>query len=86
MPYVGVLRLKSHGFKISGPSFGPTRSTTMKMALEILLLIVLPYGTALVCGALTDRFGTIVSGWSSIGGLALGIYFFSKSMEVLVVG
>ena len=58
----------------------------MKMALEILLLIVLPYGTALVCGALTDRFGAIVSGWSSIGGLALGIYFFSKSMEVLALG
>jgi len=24
-----------------------------------------------------------VSGWSSIAGLALGIYFFSKSMELL---
>jgi len=25
----------------------------------------------------------MISGWSSIGGLALGIYFFHKCMEVL---
>jgi len=58
----------------------------MRLLLEITLLIVLPYGTAIICGALTDRFGRVVSGWSSVGGLALGIYFFSKSMELLAVG
>jgi len=58
----------------------------MRTAVEIILLIVLPYGTAILCGAMTDRYGRIVSGWSSIAGLALGIYFFSKSMELLGVG
>jgi hypothetical protein len=58
----------------------------MRMVFETFLLIVLPYGTALICGALTDRFGRIVSGWSSIAGLALGVYFFSKTMELLSVG
>jgi hypothetical protein len=61
-------------------------SSTMRLALETFLLIVLPYGTAIICGAMTDRFGRVVSGWSSVGGLALGIYFFSKSMELLAVG
>ena len=58
----------------------------MQTAVEIILLIVLPYGTAILCGAMTDRYGRIVSGWSSIAGLALGIYFFSKSMDLLAVG
>jgi hypothetical protein len=43
---------------------------------------VLPYGTAIICGALTEWAGKTVSGWCSIGGLALGIYFFSKSMDL----
>jgi len=58
----------------------------MRMALETFLLIVLPYGTAIICGAVTERAGKIVSGWSSIAGLALGIYFFSVSMELLSAG
>jgi len=58
----------------------------MRMALETVLLIVLPYGTAIICGALTERAGTAVSGWSSIAGLALGIYFFSLSMAFLSTG
>jgi hypothetical protein len=53
------------------------------MTLLMVLLVVLPYGTALVCGALTYRAGATVSSWSSIGGLALGIYFFHKCMELL---
>ncbi|MGB8040357.1 MAG: hypothetical protein WCF39_19975 [Pseudolabrys sp.] len=55
----------------------------MRMVLETVLLIVLPYGTAILCGAIAERAGRVVSGWSSIAGLALGIYFFSKSMELL---
>jgi hypothetical protein len=50
--------------------------------LMIILLVVLPYGTAIICGALTEWAGKTVSGWCSIGGLALGIYFFSKSMDL----
>jgi len=56
------------------------------MAFETILLIVLPYGTAIVCGAITERAGKVVSGWSSIAGLALGIYFFSLSMQLLGTG
>lgn len=51
--------------------------------LLLILLVVLPYGTALICGAITYRAGATVSGWCSVGGLALGIYFFHKSMELL---
>jgi hypothetical protein len=47
---------------------------------------VLPYGTAIICGALTEWASKTVSGWCSIGGLALGIYFFSKSMDLLATG
>jgi hypothetical protein len=53
---------------------------------SMILLIVLPYGTAIICGALTDWAGRSVSGWCSIGGLALGVYFFHKSMEFLAAG
>jgi hypothetical protein len=58
----------------------------MRMALETVLLIVLPYGTAIICGAITESAGRIVSGWSSVAGLALGIYFFSLSMQLLATG
>lgn len=70
----------------SCPRFTSIGLPSMRMVFETFLLIVLPYGTALICGALTDRFGRIVSGWSSIAGLALGVYFFSKTMELLSVG
>ena len=53
------------------------------MVLLMILLLVLPYGTALICGAIPYRAGRTVSGWCSVGGLALGIYFFHKSMEFL---
>jgi hypothetical protein len=58
----------------------------MRMVFETILLLVLPYGTAIICGAITERAGKIVSGWSSIAGLALGIYFFSLSMQLLGSG
>jgi len=53
--------------------------------LLIILLVTLPFGTAIACGALMQWAGNTISGWSSIGGLALGIYFFHKCMEVLAV-
>ncbi len=52
----------------------------------IILLVVLPFGTAIAFGALMQWAGNIVSGWSSIGGLALGIYFFHKCMELFGAG
>ena len=58
----------------------------MRMVFETILLLVLPYGTAINCGAITERAGKIVSGWSSIAGLALGIYFFNLSMQLLGSG
>jgi len=53
------------------------------MILMGILLVVLPYATALILGALTEWAGRTVSGWCSVGGLALGVYFFHKSMELL---
>ena len=53
--------------------------------LLIILLVALPFGTAIACGALMQWAGNTISGWSSICGLALGIYFFHKCMEVLAV-
>ena len=58
-------------------------SLTMQIVM-IILLVALPYGTAIICGALTEWAGKTVSGWCSVGGLALGIYFFSKSMDLLI--
>jgi hypothetical protein len=57
-----------------------------KQALMTILLVALPYGTAIICGAITQWAGKTVSGWCSVGGLALGIYFFHRSMELLVTG
>jgi hypothetical protein len=52
----------------------------------IILLVVLPFGTAIACGALMQWAGNAVSGWSSIGGLALGIYFLHKCLELFGAG
>jgi hypothetical protein len=49
----------------------------------IVLIIVLPFGTAILCGALTEWAGKAVSGVCSMGGLALGIYFLHKTLELL---
>jgi hypothetical protein len=57
-----------------------------KQALMTILLVALPYGTAIICGAITQWAGKTVPGWCSVGGLALGIYFFHKSMELFVTG
>ena len=66
----------------------PTRGQSIRTmwVLEAILLVVLPYGTAIICGAITEGAGRLVSGYCSLGGLALGIYFFSKCMEVLAGG
>jgi hypothetical protein len=56
----------------------------MMFLLEVVLLVVLPYGTALLLGALAERLGgKTLSGWASVGGLALGIYFFHRTLEII---
>ena len=57
----------------------------MKLMLEIILLVALPYGTAFIMGALAERLGgKTLSGWAAVGGLALGIYFFHKSLDIII--
>ena len=60
--------------------------TSTQMIFLTVLLVVLPYGTAITCGAITQWAGRTVSGWSSLGGLALGIYLLHKSMELFWTG
>jgi hypothetical protein len=60
--------------------------TSTQMIFLTVLLVVLPYGTAITCGAITQWAGRTVSGWCSLGGLALGICFFHKSMELFLTG
>jgi hypothetical protein len=57
----------------------------MKLMLEVVLLVALPYGTAFLMGALAERLGgKTLSGWAAIGGLALGIYLFHKSLDIII--
>jgi len=57
----------------------------MKFLLEVILLVALPYGTAILLGALAERLGgKTLSGWASMGGLALGIYFFHRTLEIIL--
>ena len=57
----------------------------MKLLLEIILLVALPYGTAFLMGALAERLGgKTLSGWAAVGGLALGIYLFHKSLDIII--
>jgi hypothetical protein len=57
----------------------------MKLTLEVVLIVALPYGTAILMGALAERLGgKTVSGWAAAGGLALGIYFFHRTLEIIL--
>jgi hypothetical protein len=54
----------------------------MMFTIEVILLVALPYGTAILLGALAERLGgKTLSGWASVGGLVLGIYFFHRTLE-----
>jgi hypothetical protein len=56
----------------------------MMFTLEVILLVALPYGTAILLGALGERLGgKNMSALASVGGLALGIYFFHKTLEIV---
>jgi hypothetical protein len=57
----------------------------MMLLPEVILLVALPYGTAILLGALAERLGgNILSGFASVGGLVLGIYFFHKILEIIL--
>ena len=57
----------------------------MKLMLEVILLVALPYGTAFLMGALAERLGgKTLSGWAAVGGVALGIYLFHKSLDIII--
>ena len=58
----------------------------MVLALHIFILVALPFGTAILVGALAERLGgKTVSTWASLGGLFLGIYFVHKVFEFIGV-
>ena len=57
----------------------------MKFTFEVILLVALPYGTAILLGSLAERLaGKTASAWASFGGLALGIYFFHRTLEIIL--
>jgi hypothetical protein len=56
----------------------------MKLALQIVLLIVFPYGSAILLGSLGERFGGKTgSSLASLAGLFLGIYFLRLAFGIL---
>jgi hypothetical protein len=58
----------------------------MTFLLEVILLVTLPFGTAILVGAAAERLaGEIPSYLASFGGLALGIYFLHKTLEIIDV-
>jgi len=55
------------------------------LLLEIILMLALPYGTAILVGALAERLGgKTLSSLASVGGLVLGIYFLDKTLEIIL--
>ncbi len=55
------------------------------LLLEIILMLALPYGTAILVGALAERLGgKTLSSLASVGGLVLGIYFLHKTLEIIL--
>ena len=57
----------------------------MMFLLEVILLVALPYGTAILVGALAERLGgKTLSSLASFGGLVLGIYFLHKTLEIIL--
>lgn len=53
--------------------------------LEVILIMALPFGTAILVGAFAERLGgKLFSGWVAFGGLVLGIYFLHKTLEIIL--
>src|SRR5450759_620872 len=63
----------------------PGRRQSLINLIEELARDTLPYGTAILVGALGERLGgEIVSYLASFAGLVLGIYFFHKTLEIIL--
>ncbi len=58
----------------------------MTFLLEVFLLVTLPLGTAILVGSLGERLGgELVSYAAAIGGLCMGIYFWHKALEIIII-
>ena len=67
------------------PARAQISSEASMQVLETLLLVILPYGTAILLGALGERLGgNTVSALASVGGLVLGIYFIHRTLEIIL--
>jgi hypothetical protein len=55
------------------------------MILNILIMIGLPFGTAILFGAISERAGPVISGGLSVAGMFLGVYLVHKAFEWTVV-
>jgi hypothetical protein len=59
----------------------------MFLMLNILILVGLPFGTALLFGALSEKLaGPVISGWLSVAGMFVGVYLLHKVFEWTLVG
>ena len=58
----------------------------MKFGFEIVLIFVVPFGTAIIFGVIADRLGAkVMTGLAAMGGLSLGLYFLSIALATFVV-
>ena len=56
------------------------------LVLNTLILVVLPFGTAILFGALTERWaGAAISGWCSVAGMFVGGYLVHRAFEFTIV-
>lgn len=54
--------------------------------LNAMILVLLPFGTAIFFGALSEKLaGPTISGWLSFAGLFVGMYLVHKSFEITIV-
>jgi hypothetical protein len=59
----------------------------MFLLLNTLILVCLPFGTAILFGALSEKVaGPAVSGALSVAGMFVGIYLVHKAFEWTIVG
>jgi hypothetical protein len=51
----------------------------------ILILIILPYGTAILLGVISERWaGETLSGWFGLAGFFFGVYLVHKAFELIL--
>lgn len=58
----------------------------MKFGIEIVLIFLLPFGSAIIFGVLADRLGAkVMTGLAAVGGLCFGVYFLSVALAAFIV-